>query len=581
MNNKDGSIDWVNFKDTYDNQKGIELKRDILLQAFSLIEYDKKLGDYKVTSEIIELFKKMDSYDLDKLVEQIIDNKGEIKTILNDLLKIDKELFDFVESEYKGEITPEMQKFLGNLLKLQLNTVLRLLRQISIKNEESPKMQNFMNDLISVLGKKIETVNKLQETDLIDRYSGPIIQNKQVFHNTTTSQLETLPQKVELKNKLIPQQIKDVKVYNEIPIKREIINPNKIKKVWPEPIESTLEDDTKIYHPITKQDIHAIPNAINNVVSKPIIHGTTSTQLEPLPQKVELKNKLIPQQIKDVKVYNEIPIKREIINPNKIKKVWPEPIESTLEDDTKIYHPITKQDIHAIPNAINNVVSKPIIHGTTSTQLEPLPQKIQFKNKIGQQMKDVDVYHPITKEDIKVTPTSVESILPKPSEYPIKRENTDVMPNAIENVLGPVAHTIENTQSNPIPKKSNAELQKINDEIDVMIKNIQLSLFRSTDNKNDISKTISETISDILNNKKIIQIGIGGNIGSNDEMVDAKKYIEDAIKLIAKRNSNKDNDIIYRPTKCRWTTTCHKIYDVLMKHANEFKGGKKYKFKYQ
>jgi len=491
MNNKDGSIDWVNFKDTYDNQKGIELKRDILLQAFSLIEYDKKLGDYKVTSEIIELFKKMDSYDLDKLVEQIIDNKGEIKTILNDLLKIDKELFDFVESEYKGEITPEMQKFLGNLLKLQLNTVLRLLRQISIKNEESPKMQNFMNDLISVLGKKIETVNKLQETDLIDRYSGPIIQNKQVFHNTTTSQLETLP------------------------------------------------------------------------------------------QKVELKNKLIPQQIKDVKVYNEIPIKREIINPNKIKKVWPEPIESTLEDDTKIYHPITKQEIHAIPNAINNVVSKPIIHGTTSTQLEPLPQKIQFKNKIGQQMKDVDVYHPITKEDIKVTPTSVESILPKPSEYPIKRENTDVMPNAIENVLGPVAHTIENTQSNPIPKKSNAELQKINDEIDVMIKNIQLSLFRSTDNKNDISKTISETISDILNNKKIIQIGIGGNIGSNDEMVDAKKYIEDAIKLIAKRNSNKDNDIIYRPTKCRWTTTCHKIYDVLMKHANEFKGGKKYKFKYQ
>jgi len=183
MNNIDGSINWNKFKKEYETKKDIEDKRTLLLQALSIVTYSKILGEYKVIPNISKLFKEMQSYDLDELVNQIMMN-DKMKTILNELLRIDKQLFDVIDKEYKNDVTPEVQKFLGNLLKLQLNSILRLLRQKSSNEIESPKVQHFTNDLINILGKKIETVNKLQEKDLMDRYSAPVSQNKQLDKNT-------------------------------------------------------------------------------------------------------------------------------------------------------------------------------------------------------------------------------------------------------------------------------------------------------------------------------------------------------------------------------------------------------------
>jgi len=167
-------INWEVFKNKWSESKDSNEKRTILQTYFFdyLVEHGYNNHVQGITEDIKSIIQKMDINKLNELMPRIFENKN-IQHIIDQMISADNELFQFLDS-HKNEIqmTENMKQLIKNLMKLQFNAFLRMLKDEAAKPETSHEIVQFNDNLIKLINDKIEKVNKLQETDLISRYSG-------------------------------------------------------------------------------------------------------------------------------------------------------------------------------------------------------------------------------------------------------------------------------------------------------------------------------------------------------------------------------------------------------------------------
>jgi len=363
MNNLNGTVNWNEFKKEYELLNDMNDKKILFLTALSFDKYNANLGEHNIITSVSALLQKMNLYDFDDLVKQIIDNKS-ICDILNEMLIADKELF------YATENNTNVQGLMASLLKLQLYAILRLLKTRPVQNNESPKIKNFTNDLLKIFNKKIESVNELQTYDLMDRYNEnkvfESISNDDINNVVINSKVENVPIAIIHDTYDAPVLHNNINVIN-----RGVLLPNIAQKVNTHEFEPISNDD--INNIMVNSKVENIPTAIshdvkNNTHDAPILHNNIN---------VINKGVLLPNVAQEINIPKKQVLKyNDKINTNQMK-------ESRISeiDNKKIKDGLENQMEKSKIGEINEQKMKEELQNAKNTLKQQLEEDLKNANK--------------------------------------------------------------------------------------------------------------------------------------------------------------------------------------------------------